>query len=429
MTRERMIWLLAVLALVAGAWWLSANTEWVDEQSSRGATGEARRNPAYAFEQLLRRLGMRVEHLEALPALPPTGARLVLLSHDWQLFPGRAAQLRHWVAQGGHLVLTQPGDWDGTGLKDWVPVTEVHVFGAKPEPQLPAAVASALRRAQFGRADHQSTPALWGDTARITTCQFGDRAARLRAAPGHAAAWSLTRVDGTRASAPVVEQQNRALQAAGAPAARAAAPAVQALRLPIGQGSVTVLNSGSNLFFNVDALACENPLLLAAAVQAEPGAVAWVYLREKREALLPWIWHEGWIAVVAGALALAAALWRGAVRFGPRLAEPPRLRRSIAEQVRGLAAYLQRGGADALLAAQQRALDEAATRMLRGYARLPLAERAQAVAAATGLARAELATAMAMKFCTRAQLPHHLQLLEAARRRLLKTPEERPAPP
>jgi hypothetical protein len=126
--------------------------------------------------------------------------------------------------------------------------------------------------------------------------------------------------------------------------------------------------------------------------------------------------------------ALAAVLWRGAVRFGPLRAVPSRGRRSIAEQVRGLGAYLHRHGRDALLLAQQRALDEAAARRLPGYARLKTADRAQAIARVTGLPAEALSVSMAMKACGRKALPHHLQLLESARRRLLTSQDERHSP-
>jgi hypothetical protein len=414
-TRERLAWLLVVVGLALGAWWLSVNTEWVDEDSRRPAQGEAHDNPVYAFEQLLRRLGMHAEHHESLATMPPAQARLVLLSSDWELMPERAEQLHQWVARGGHLVVMQHDDWQDTALARWVPVNAVYVKATeRPKP------ASAASAAMGGLAKAAatptlmtlaSTPPLWGETEMLVACQGFASEWSLRAKPGQAVTWSLTRVDGTPTPQAVL--------------ARPAKPAPQLLRVPVGQGSVTVLNAENALVFNAHALRCDHPLLLAAALQAEPGAVAWIYLHEKREALLPWLWHRGWIALVIGGLALAAALWRGAVRFGPRLAAPPRLRRSISEQVRGLGAYLQGGGREALLAAQQRALHEAAARTLPRYARQSVAERVRAVAAATGLAADELSTAISTRHCTRAELPQRLQVLEAARRRLQRTSDER----
>lgn len=404
MTRDRAIWLLGLLVLVVGAWWLSVNTEWVEVDSWRAARGEARDNPVYAFEQLLRRLGMKAEHHEALDPMPPERARLVLLSNDWELMPGRAEQLHQWVLRGGHLVLVQGQDWDDTALAAWVPV---HAVRVKPpeRPAVAASGASAAAPASLSRGPHSriwesialtSSPPLWGDTPTLAACEIFPMNRKLQVWPGQATSWGMTGDD-----------------------------KAQVLRVPIGQGTVTVLNADDAAFHNVPVLRCENAVLLAAAVQAEPGATAWIYLNEKREALLPWLWHRGWVAVLAGLLALAAALWRGAVRFGPRLAPAPRLRRSISEQVRGLGAYLQRSGHDALLAAQQRALGEAAARTLPRYLRLSMAERAHAIAAATGLAAYDLATAMSARFCTRAELLKHLPLLEAARRRLHRTTDER----
>ncbi|MGQ3054185.1 MAG: DUF4350 domain-containing protein [Roseateles sp.] len=431
MTRERLAWLLVVLGLFLGGWWLSINTEWVAVERPRPAQGEARDNPVYAAEQLLRRLGMQAVHHESLMALPPRQARLVLLSNDWELMPERAEQLHQWVRRGGHLVLTAHDDWQDTTLANWVPVHAVYVKSTeRPKASSPASMPSAtpaLRgRAATApvRSTLASTPPLWGDTEAVVACNaFFDPGWTLRAKPGHAAVWSLARVNGTPATQTVVARQTQALQA------RPPAQAVQVLRVPVGQGSVTVLNTGHQVFSNNVVLPCDNALVLAAALQAEPGATAWIYLHEKREALLPWLWHSGWIALVIGGLALAAALWRAAVRFGPRLAPAPRLRRSISEQVRGLGAYLQGSGREALLAAQQRALTEMAIRTLPRYARLPVNERVKAIAAATGLAAVDIYAALAARYCTRAELPQRLQLLETARRRLQRTPEERLSPP
>jgi hypothetical protein len=194
--------------------------------------------------------------------------------------------------------------------------------------------------------------------------------------------------------------------------------AAQVLRVAVGRGSVTVLNTGVTAFYSGPALRCDNALLLAAALQAEPGATVWIYRHERREALLSWLWHRGWLAIVVGLLALAAGLWRSAGRFGPLLAPPPRLRRSISEQVRGLAAYLHREGRDALLVAQQRALHDTATRRLPGYGRMAKSARAVALASATDLPLDDLARALGARDCRRVDLPQHLHWLETARRRL-----------
>lgn len=408
MTRERLFLLLAALVLIASGWWLSVNTEWVEEDVPRPATGEARSNPVYAFEQIMRKLGMHAEHHEQLDRMPPEGARLVLLSADWDLVPERGAQIRAWVERGGHLVLLQGADWDDTRLESWVPVFAADISekvkrqraaeaaARAQRPKSPMHAASAGAKAgkdddeEENRDEAVSEPPVFGEIESLDLCHRFNWSKRLKVKPGRQADWTLTQEHGQ-----------------------------QLIRAAQGRGSVTVLNTSPSLFQGQAPFGCDTSLLLAATVQAGPGATVWIYLNEKREALTPWLWHSGWIAIVLGGLALVAALWRAAVRFGPRLAAPPRLRRSISEQVRGMGAYLHRHGRDALLAAQQRALAEAATRTLRGYARLPLADRVHAVATATGVARDELYAAMSSKFCTRAELPARLHLLETARRLLL----------
>jgi len=397
MSREVLIRLLAVIGLALGAWWLQANTEWVEEDSPRGAQGEALENPVYAFEHLMQRLGVHAEHHETLDMMPPEHARLVLLSDDWSVIPARAEALHQWVLRGGHLVLLQGMDWDDTPLKKWVPVYAVEVPPEERKAENAATAATAASAAPakpYDGVDLTSSPPLWGQTEKIKVCWSLRGQERLRTKPGQTADWALTR----------------------------AAGGAEALRVRVGQGSVTVLNSFPASFHNDPVLRCDNGLMLAAVMQAEPGAKVWVYLHEDREALLPWLWHQGWIAIVAGALAGSALLWRASLRFGPRVAAAPRLRRSIAEQVRGSGAYLWREGREALLLAQQRALEEAAARHLRGYRLLKPLERARAVAAATQLAPEVLALAMQSQTCTRAELPGRLQTLETARRQLEKKP-------
>src|SRR5581483_11401392 len=143
---------------------------------------------------------------------------------------------------------------------------------------------------------------------------------------------------------------------------------------------------------------------------------------EDRPSLLALIWLHGAPAVGLALAAVALALWRGAVRFGPLAAEPPSARRSLAEQLRGTAHFaLRHGGGAALYAAERRALDEAATRRVAGYAALPANERTEALTAATPIVRDTLAAAIVDP---RVRRPHDLRqtlaVLEAARRYILR---------
>ncbi|XHS77908.1 DUF4350 domain-containing protein [Burkholderiaceae bacterium UC74_6] len=399
MNRDRVIWLLTAIGLALGAWWLQANTEWVDEEQPTHTRGEALRNPLYVAEQLLRRLQMQVEHHEALDQLPPPGARLVMLSDEWQLLPGKAQQLQQWVEQGGHLVLPITVLSDDSPFAQWLPIDAQarpkKKAAAEPPGQQPAASGTKSWTVT-------ANPPLWGEVEQLKLCGPVLTWQRLLVKRGSMANWTLMRDDG-----------------------------LDAVRVQRGQGSVTLLNVLPAFFEHPAALRCDAPLFIAAAVQAEPGAKVWFYLNEKREPLLPWLWHTGWIAIVTAGLALAALMWRATLRFGPRLATAPRLRRSIAEQVRGTGNWLQRHGREALLAAQLRALEDTAARVLPHYRRLGKSDRVRAIAAATGLAPEPLAVVFNEPSCKRAELPERLRLMESTRRRLLlnKSPaQERTAP-
>ena len=86
------------------------------------------------------------------------------------------------------------------------------------------------------------------------------------------------------------------------------------------------------------------------------------------------VWRYGAPVVAVLLLWIALVLWRGAMRFGPLVAPGERVRRSLAEQIRGTGRFAVRvGGGAALVAAAQRALHEAAARRIAGYERLPAA--------------------------------------------------------
>jgi hypothetical protein len=114
-------------------------------------------------------------------------------------------------------------------------------------------------------------------------------------------------------------------------------------------------------------------------------------------------------------------LWRGAVRFGPLAAGPHAARRSLAEQIRGTGAFALRDGSGiSLHAACVRALEEAAQRRVKSYARLSADERCAALARLTGFDQSALAAALDHPRVRSAhELRRTIALLEAARRQTL----------
>ena len=114
-------------------------------------------------------------------------------------------------------------------------------------------------------------------------------------------------------------------------------------------------------------------------LQLRAGNLVWFFEDETRDRFLAVLWAHGAPALLLGLAATLLLLWRGSVRFGPLLADPPRARRSIGEQVRRTAAFIAGGGGAALHRAAVRALDDEARRSLAGYTGLVgLGERSEA---------------------------------------------------
>lgn len=388
--------LLAAL-LVAVAIWVAQNTEWVHVDKPSPPKGEALTNELYTTQQLVRQLGAKAVRAEGLDRLPPKGATLFLSAWHWDLFPERERQLRAWIQQGGHLVITA-NMLHNERLQAWLPI-ELIDYADESEEDDKAAAPAASKPTEPECAPVAEPVGLrpaYPDGQGYKLCGgHGYLGLRITQTP----LWAIEGRFGH-----------------------------DMIRVAMGRGSVTVFTTDL-LFDNHRILDGDNALLAMATLQARRGGEVWFVTEEARSPLLAWIWTEAWVAVLLGALALAAAWWRGAVRFGPLMARATPGRRSMAEQVTGTAQFLRLRGAGALHAAQVRALDEAAQQHLRNYRHLDRQARALVIAQATGLDAQTLARALdrTLQRSSR-ELPATLHLLETARRHLNqpRAPRERP---
>ena len=403
--REHALGAFIALVLIIGAVWIALNTEWVEVKVPDPLKGPALRDPDFRLKQFAARLGAQVQAPTNLDQLPPPGATLVLSSNHWNLFPERARLLRRWVEDGGHLWLPYQGDVDEELA--WIPVKWVRIKKAQ--------AASAPERADDDDDDDEPDEAPPPPPARTSN-------AKPRC-PGVAEPAGVTPAFGTRRSFDACLFASERLEAS-VPVqwALQGARGQVVARVPVGRGSVTV-TSAYMPWGNSQLLRADNALLAAATLRIHPGQTLWFVQDEARPPLLSFLWSTGTPAVLLGGLALALALWRGAVRFGPRAAVPPTARRSVAEQIRGTAAFIHHHGGDALHAAQLRALTESARSRLHGYDAMKRDEQSSTIAKATGLNAQALARAMNPE--PSAALRRHpsaaLTLLETARRRLLNT--------
>jgi len=122
MTRPKWLWIgLLVALMLAAVVFVASHTEWVEEEVTTPASGEARHNRYYAVQQLLRQLGGQVRQRTHLQDMPPRHARLWLDSYDWNMLEDRSDALRQWVDAGGHLVISADMAVEDDAL-DWIPI-------------------------------------------------------------------------------------------------------------------------------------------------------------------------------------------------------------------------------------------------------------------------------------------------------------------
>jgi hypothetical protein len=381
-TRARTISVLVGLVLVALIAWVASHTSWEDTKIPIPLKGEALTNPFYAVQRFAEALGAHTAWDRVLTT-PPTDSVIVLSAWHWDLNSGRREALERWVESGGRLVVDRTLAGGQIDFERWSGI----VRGYRGPDRTKEFADAKLERCGRFQEEQNGTPSSESPERRYWICEL-DGVSFLTS--DKTAVWALRDVSG-----------------------------IQAMRVEVGRGSVTVINAapfrGRSLFEG------DHGWLFVAATQMRRGDDLHFMSEDAHPSLLALLWQYG-APVVALALALVAlVLWRGGVRFGPLAAAPDTARRSLVEQIRGTGQFeLRHGGGDSLLAACVRALDEAARRRVPIYATLSASERAAALARLTGFDCDALARAVHQARGRRShQLRSTIALLEAARRRTL----------
>lgn len=427
-----------VLALLA---WVVVHTRWEEVEVDDPARGAAAADGYFALRQVLAGAGATLTVRTSMEPLPPADGTLLLESGLWDIFPERDARLKTWVEHGGHLVIL--GQFGRGELLRWAPLAFANATPVKrkgrstsPPPVIRAQAASVPSGADED--GDEDVPVVGKQLPRMDERQ--ERLARRLLEPrGAGRACALFQETAT-AGPPAYEpgRMLRGCTAAGrihalnqvAPTWELAGPrGTLALRVPVGRGDVTGV-APALVIDNRELLQGDNALIAAAVLQAVPGRAVWIVEDEAREPLLAWLWHEARTPALLALAAIALALWRLMVRFGPREAVPPQARRSMGEQVRGTGHFIAASDSRALHAATRQAFEAVARRRVQGWAELDDTARIQALVASMphpqAIAPAALQASMNIGGgATAAQVVAAIAVLEQARRALLRAP----APP
>ena len=376
MTRERLAWVAVMCVAIALLVWVARHTYWTQIKVPMPPRGEALTNPFYAVQRFSQALGARAEWNRGT-SLPPADGVVFISAWDWDLTADRRARIEHWVESGGRLVVDKSlinstdafEQWTGIGQQAREPPKQDSIRG--------------------GPATRCYTLDEKGESHGSYTICGMDAASTLKT--GRRMSWALGRD----------------------------AWGLQAVRVKLGRGSVTMLNGtpfvARGLFDD------DNGKLFVAATQLRAGDEIHFFSESSHASLLELAWLLGWPVLCLLIALIALALWRSSARFGPLAAPADMARRSLAEQIRGTGQFTLRvGGGESLHAAAARALNEVAALYISAYERLPGTERMSALAQATGFEATALAAALHYSGTRRSDHLHtNIELLEAARRRIL----------
>lgn len=381
MSRRAVLFAAVSASLAVVIFWIAKNTSWVDVRVPMPPRGEALTNPFYAVQRFAETLGVRTRW-DRVFMHPPADSVIVLSSWHWSLSAGRREALEAWVEAGGRLVVDDRITGGEAEFQRWSGIFRNYHREAQD-----AARADDHVEPCHTYYEQHDAAATSDRGAPHILCDF-ESASFLRTT--RPAVWILRDSSG-----------------------------IQALRVSVGRGSVTVINASP---FRYRALFDgEHGWLFVAATELRRGDAVYFLSEDDHASLLALIWQHGAPVVVLALALVALGLWRDAVRFGPLAPAEPAGRRSLGEQVRGTARFVLRyGTGEPLHAASVRALDEAAQRRVPRYLHLAAAQRAAALASLTGFDANALAEAMYHPEMRRAsELRSTIALLEAARRHIV----------
>jgi hypothetical protein len=336
MSRRLVMNLIVTLVGVVLFVWIAVNTYWADEQIQGIPRGEAVINPYYAAEQLFRQLDASATDGIAFDALPPAGGVLLLSRWNWDFYRGRQPAIRRWVEAGGRLV-TDRTLGESAGFAAWAGIRGQEVETRKRAAGNPTAPI-----------DEDAGPDPQGNNT--SRCQELSLKSGETPSDPSANIWRLC--DAPRNFR---WTNSRPLQLG-----LGTGVGLQLVRVAVGRGSVTALNAYD--IFTTDSLFDgDHARLLVIATQLHRGDSIRIMRGDAHQSLLAWLWKIGAPLLVLLAAAIALAMWRAMIRFGPLLPAQAPARRSLHAQVAGTASFLARnGGGPALWNALRNALAAAA---------------------------------------------------------------------
>jgi hypothetical protein len=385
MNRDLAFRLAFLAALIAIGVWIALHTYWGDETIMLPPKGEAARNPYYSLERLTKSLGIETREISSLRGLEPHAIVLINNLKD-DLLHEPLESLETWVESGGQLIV--PGDMlnSNAALQTWtgIKLSEHHADELPPQ-----AFGVGIKPEEHCK----SLTTRIDGTARATPLRVCAPLRALSYDGDHPPRWSLSDKDG-----------------------------LYVLRTGIGSGEVTVF-ANRVILGNRTLTQADHAEVVVAAIGLKRGDTLLILTPGQADPLIVLLWRLAAPAILFLLAAMLLLILRHLPRFGPPVPAEQPVRRSLAEQIRANARFSWRTrNLRALRNATQRALDEAARREILGYAALSPAQRAQRLAAATGIDAAAIGAALTPNAHSNTNEQRaSITLMEVCRRVLAKT--------
>ncbi len=335
--------IIAGLLLLGLGIWLSQKVTHYEERVELGASPEARSNTYLAMAYFLAEQGIPVTWRPSLARLStPTAAQdtLILLSSDAQLIDQQQTMLLHWVAQGGHLIVS-----------------------AQHEPlnNTENSFLSSLGIRKQNAADLDNPEPIAHNIPQSTSKKNQANLTRLylenEQSPAYLALDTRTHLQ---------DSDNRAHAWANSHAA------THLLQLSHGQGLITVLND-FKLWQRTQIGKYDHAWLLWYLSQ---DTHVTLFKPPAQQGLLKLLWQYYALACVVLLILLLLGAWSAAPRFAPIRRPAPLARRRLAEHLQAGALFnLRYNGQRNLLLALQNDIKQRAHLRFPGFAQLAVAEQ------------------------------------------------------
>ena len=402
------------MLLAALAAYIAFNMHWETITVPTPAKGEALRNPYYALERFAADLGIHTREISTVRGLAPETV-LVFEEPGDELTHPPVAALESWVESGGRLVISSALLDSYPALKAWSGISRARAASPSHPPPTAAAPAPAARTA--------AAPPPAASAAAPTAADSGSDCPLMAVRADGTPTGQSFRVcdvgptlafDGDRAPAWSLSDDR----------------GMHVIRTGVGFGEVTVLEP-AGVLSNAMLKRADHAEMFAAAAGLRHDDTLLIFHPATAEPLPALLWRLAAPGILFLLAALLAVAWRHAPRFGPPLPLPAPVRRSLAEQIRANARFAWRTHHLAgLRSSARRSLDEAAARHIAGYGALDASQRAQRLAAFTGLDAAAIGAARAELAPRRLNEERAaITLMEVCRRMLLRMHSDHPRPP